>query len=251
MKPTLYRVKEFARLAGVTVRALHHYDRLGLLRPTARTGSKYRLYSDTDLARLEQIVVLRFLGMPLKEIGRVLEQESSIAIALARQVRVLSEKRRQLEHAIEAIASAGSSLESEGHPDWKLFREIIREIEMQNEVDWSKKYYSDEAQAKVDERRALWSPELQERVSKAWTDLFAEIEASLDVDPSSAKAQELAGRWSALVGEFTGGDPEIQKGLNAMYQDRDNWPAEQKQRVNIRPEVWGFIQQAFAAQRAK
>ena len=61
----LYKVREFATLAGVTVRALHHYDQLGLLTPMRRTGSSYRLYSERDLARLEEIVVLKFLGIPL------------------------------------------------------------------------------------------------------------------------------------------------------------------------------------------
>ena len=109
---TLYRVHEFAELAGVTVRALHHYDRLGLLRPTARTGSQYRLYSENDLARLEQIVVLKFLGMSLKEIGKLLEEESSLDAALRRQERVLTEKRRQLEQAMKTISNASSSLRS-------------------------------------------------------------------------------------------------------------------------------------------
>jgi DNA-binding transcriptional MerR regulator len=54
----LYRAKEFADLAGVTVRALHHYDRLGLLRPKQRSQAGYRLYGLRDFARLEQIVVL-------------------------------------------------------------------------------------------------------------------------------------------------------------------------------------------------
>src|SRR3954452_11898723 len=97
---TLYKIQEFAELAGVTVRALHHYDRLGLLKPTMRTGSSYRLYSDSDLARLEQIVVLKFLGMPLREIRELLKDQSSLGEALCRQQIVLREKRRQLEQAL-------------------------------------------------------------------------------------------------------------------------------------------------------
>ncbi len=62
-----YRIHEFARLAGVTVKALHHYDRLGLLQP-GRTEAGYRVYCERDLETLEQIVALRFLGIPLKQI---------------------------------------------------------------------------------------------------------------------------------------------------------------------------------------
>lgn len=245
--PALYKIQEFAVLAGVTVRALHHYDRLGLLKPTSRTGSSYRLYSDTDLARLEQIVVLKFLGLPLREIRDLLSEESTLADALRRQQCVLSEKRRQLDQAIMAIGNAEKSLQARGRPDWKLFKRVIQEIEMQNTTDWSKRYYTDEAKAKIAEKAKQWTPELQEQVTKDWNELFADIEASLNEDPAGAKAQALAGRWKTLLAGFTGGDPEIQKGLNAMYADRDNWPAEQKERVSIKPEIWAFIQKAFAA----
>jgi MerR family transcriptional regulator, thiopeptide resistance regulator len=64
----LYRASEFAALAGVTVRTLHHYDRAGLLRPTARTDAGYRLYGGREFARLQQILTLKFIGLPLEEI---------------------------------------------------------------------------------------------------------------------------------------------------------------------------------------
>lgn len=120
---------------------------------------------------------------------------------------------------------------------------------MQNTTDWSRKYYSDEARERIEERRKLWTPELQEQVTKDWNRLFADIEASINEDPSSAKAHELASRWKTLLSGFTGGDPEIQKGLNAMYADKANWPQEQKERVDIKPEIWAFIQKAFAASK--
>lgn len=69
----LYRVGELARIAGVTVRTLHHYDRIGLLRPTGRSGSGYRLYGTQDLLRLQQIHIGRSLGLSLEEIRRTLD----------------------------------------------------------------------------------------------------------------------------------------------------------------------------------
>ena len=63
----VYRVSEFAEKAGVTVRTLHHYDRLGLLKPSGRTIAGYRLYGDRDFARLQQIVTLKFIGLPLRQ----------------------------------------------------------------------------------------------------------------------------------------------------------------------------------------
>lgn len=242
-----YKVHEFAELAGVTVRTLHHYDRLGLLTPSRRTGSRYRLYSDRDLARLEEIVVLKFLGIPLKTIRSLLDRHADLATALQRQQCVLSEKRRQLEQAIRTIAAAEQSVRTTREPNWTLFRHIIQEIEMQNDTEWSRKYYTPEAQQKVDERRKLWSPELQEQVTKQWNALFADIEASLDEDPASPKAQALAARWKELLAGFTGGDPEIQRGLNAMWSDQANWPSPQREKYAVRPEIQDFIMRAMRA----
>ena len=249
MEPSkeLFRAREFAKLAGVTVRALHHYDRLGLLRPRQRSRAGYRLYERRDLGRLEQIVVLKFLGMPLKQIRGLLEKESGLPLALRRQQAVLREKRRQLDQAIAAIDNAQAACGSGREPDWKLFQYIIQEIAMQNSMDWSKKYYSPEAQGKVEERKKLWSPELQERVSREWAELLAEVEASLGEDPAGAKAQALAARWRKLVEGFTGGDPEIQRGLNRMWADQDNWPVSARQSFVIKPAVQEFIVRALRA----
>lgn len=237
----LLAVHEFAELAGVTVRALHHYDRLGLLKPSRRTAAGYRLYSEADLARLERIAVLKFLGLPLKDIRDLLRRDkSAIAETLRRQRAVLLQKRRQLDRAIRAIAAA------ERAPDAASLTRIIQEIAMQNETDWTSKYYSEEAEAKVDARRPAWSPELQEKITRRWNDLFRDIEASLSEDPARPKAQALAARWKKLVASFTGGDPEIQKGLNQMWSDGHNWPAE-KQAYKIKPEIQEFIRKAMNA----
>jgi len=69
----LYRTHQFAERTGVTVKALRHYDRLGLLKPR-RTEAGYRLYSESDFERLERITALKFLGIPLKQIKAVLER---------------------------------------------------------------------------------------------------------------------------------------------------------------------------------
>jgi len=95
---------------------------------------------------------------------------------------------------------------------------------MQNSMDWSKKYYSSEAQEKVEKRKKLRSPELQERVSRKWAKVITDVESALGEDPVGPKAQALAARWRKLLEGFTRGDPEIQKGLNKMWSDQANWP---------------------------
>jgi DNA-binding transcriptional MerR regulator len=242
----LYQVREFAELAGVTVRALHHYDRLGLLKPRLRSEAGYRLYSEHDLLRLEQIVVLKFLGLPLRSIGKLLNTRESVPETLRRQQAVLFEKHRELEKAIEAIGATRQALTRSSEPDWTLITQIIRRIAMQNDADWTSKYYSESAKAKVDARKKMWSPELQERVTREWNELFRDVEAALGEDPTGPKAQALAARWRKLVAEFTGGDPGIQKGLNAMYADQSNWPPERKQ-YQVKPEIQDFIMKAMRA----
>lgn len=246
-----YQVHEFAGLAGVTVRALHHYDQLGLLRPK-RTRAGYRLYHSTDLERLEQIVALKFLGIPLKQITIVLERDArELPSALRRQRLALEEKRRLLERAIEAIRCAEAALQPGKRPASATLTKIIEVIEMQNSTDWMKKYSTDQAWEKITKRRPQWTPELQERVSRQWTELFRDVEAVLGEDPAGTKAQALADRWMSLVEEFTGGDPDITASVGNLYQDRANWPAQFQQQMTPfgNKEVWAFMQKALAGRK--
>ncbi|HZU26578.1 MAG TPA: MerR family transcriptional regulator [Bryobacteraceae bacterium] len=249
---TTYRTREFAELAGVTVRTLHHYDRLGLLRPGRRSAAGYRLYDARDLERLEQIVALKCLGLPLKQIRSLVDRTPlRLEQALRTQRRVLQEKRRLLDHAIAAIEAAEAELRRGGRPDTEILKTIIEAIEMQNNTDYTRQYYSAEAQAKLDERAKTWSPELQAKAEQDWSDLFRDIEAALGEDPEGPKALSLADRWLNLLGQFTGGDPRIVEGLRNMYADRDNWPDSMKQRTEpwSNPPVRDFINKAIGARK--
>src|SRR5262249_18101230 len=93
--PRSYRVREFAALTGVTVRTLHHYDRAGLLKPR-RTRAGYRLYRDADLPRVQQILVLRFLGLPLVDMADALKRESRLDDLLKTRRYAIKRKRQHL-----------------------------------------------------------------------------------------------------------------------------------------------------------
>jgi DNA-binding transcriptional MerR regulator len=245
-----YRVQEFAKLAGITVRALHHYDRLGLLQPQ-RTEAGYRLYSLRDLQRLEQIVALKFLGIPLKQIKALLDRDTlELSDALRMQRGILEDKRRLLGSAITAIRDAEASIKPGGQPDAALLKKIIEVIEMQNNTDWAKKYYNDAALEEIEQGKQRWSPELQERVTREWTDLFRDVEAAIarGESPAGEAAGALGARWRKLVEGFTGGDPEVSAGLNRLYADRANWPASAQQQMApfSNPKVWEFIHQVIS-----
>ena len=222
----LWQTREFARLAKVTVRTLHFYDRLGLLRPTRRDNNGFRIYSKRDFARLQQITTLKFIGFSLAQIKEILGQrEFDLSETLQLQRNIVHAQRNRLNLALEAISRAEKTFQTSGAIDWESLNQSIEVINMEQNTEWTKKYYSDMAQTKIEERKNLWSPELQERVTRDWAALVADIETAMadGVKPTDKSAQELAERWRGLVSEFTGGDKEVQQGLNKMYADEQNW----------------------------
>jgi len=248
----MHKVSEFAKKAGVTVRTLHHYDRLGLLRPNGRSRAGYRLYTERELARLEQIVTLKFIGLPLKEIKALLERSNlDMATMLRLQRRLLQEKRRQIDAESQAVEQAELWMQSGRPLDWQALKTIIEVMEMQNNSEWTKKYYSEEAQAKLAERGKQWTPESLAKGQQDWKELIDEVEVALvrGEDPAGAKAQGLAERWQKLIRAFTGGDPEIQKGLNKLYSDEANWPSSFKKPFT--DEAVEFIRKAVAAHKLR
>ncbi len=244
---TLYQANEFAERAGVTVRTLHHYDRLGLLKPSGYTSSGYRLYGERDFARLQQIVTLKFIGLPLKQIKSILERnELDLTMTLRLQRKLLEQQRRRLEMALVAIEKAESVLASGDEPDWEVFRKIVEVIGMENNMEWVKSYYTEEQLAELGSR---WSPELQEKAERDWASLIKDVQAaaSQGEDPASEKSQALAARWSELIEAFTGGDPAIAENLRKLYADQANWPATFKKPYP--DDAAAFIAKAMAARK--
>lgn len=110
-----YQVKELAKLAGVTVRTLHHYDMIGLLVPSGRTEAGYRLYHDEDLLRLQQILIGRELGMALEDIKRFLDAPGfDRRAALEKQRRELTDRATRTAEMIRAVDTALATLTTEG-----------------------------------------------------------------------------------------------------------------------------------------
>lgn len=237
-----YLAHEFATRAGVTVRALHHYDRLGLLKPSGRTKAGYRVYSDRDFVRLEQIVALKFIGFPLFQIRDILRRkDTEIGAALRHQRQILAEKREHLDRAVKAIERAEKVVSAGGKPDWEPFRKVIEVIQMQTRKDWMKKYYTEEQLASLSQR---WTPEVQAEADQGWAALARDAEAAIarGERPGSEAGLKLAARRRKLLEMFTGGDPGIVESLRKLYADRANWPATFKKPYS--DEVDNFLVQA-------
>jgi hypothetical protein len=186
--------------------------------------------------------------LPLKEIKKLLDREARRLPDVLRSQRLaLEEKRRSLEQAIRAIQDAEHAIAS-GKADevQVVLARIIEVIEMQEKTEFMNQYYAPEAQAKLAEKRKEWNPEMQAEVSRAWTELFRDVEASLDENPAGEKAQALLGRWRKLIEAFTGGDPKIKEGVGKAWADRGNWPADMKEQSApyVNPKIWEFIRKA-------
>src|ERR1700752_3185392 len=118
----MYQVKEVASLSGLTIRALHHYDSIGLLMPSARSAAGYRLYDDDDLLRLQQILIGRELGLSLEEIRRSLDDPSfDRRRALLAQRAELAARSQRATAMIRAIDAALTVIEERemGNVDMK------------------------------------------------------------------------------------------------------------------------------------
>ncbi len=160
---------------------------LGLLEP-ARTEGGYRVYYERDLETLEQIVALKFLGIPLKQIGTVLKRAAQLPDALRVQRKALEEQHAMLEKAIRAIRAAEDSLASGEPAVTAILKTIIEVIDMQDGIAVMKKYYSDAAW----ERHKRY---YEEGPSPEWRELYREGEALLGADPASPQAQDFMERW--------------------------------------------------------
>jgi DNA-binding transcriptional MerR regulator len=245
MKATQNRLQagEFARVAGVTVRTLHHYDRLGLLTPKVRSGAGYRLYGEDDLARLQQIAALKFLGLPLRRIKEILARSPlDLRAALRLQRRVLVDHRERLDAALQAIDRAERAAIGDEGLDWRSLHAISEVLTMHENMEWVKRYYTDDQLADLARRG---DPDVRSQGERDWAVLIADVEAALGEDPASERGQALAARWSALIHTFTGGDAGIRSGLQKLHDDRANWPATMTKPYS--DEVGAFIAKAVAA----
>ena len=243
----LWQTREFARIAKVTVRTLHYYDRIKLLKPKHYDRNGFRLYGKREFARLQQITMLKFIGFSLAQIKEILGgREFDLAETLQLQRKIIEAQRIKLNLALEAISRAEKQFQTGGATDWESFTKIIEVINMEQNTEWTKKYYSEEARGKVEDRKNLWSPELQEKVTKDWSELVADIETAIadGAKPSDRRAQSLANRWRGLLNQFTGGDNQIQEGLNKMYADEKNWQTDWKKPFS--DEVQNFIFEAMS-----
>lgn len=217
-----------------------------MLRPV-RSDAGYRLYSDRDLERLEQITALKFLGLPLKQIASVLDHPPlELPDALRLQRRVLEEKQRNLATAIAAIRQSEATIDSDPASVVIVLQHLIAVLSMEHEgIDVMKRYYPNEQ---------VWSAQrgFYERwPSPEWRLLYRDIQASRDEDPGGERGRTLAIRWMSLVDGETAGRPEARWGWILAWNDRHYWPTILRVRAGEfqLDLIWRFIGKSFVELR--
>ena len=268
MNHKFYHTSEFAQKASVSVRTLRYYDKMGLLSPSQYTESGYRLYTDTDLLRLQQILALKFLGFSLQEIQQCLQVGPTLLQeSLALQRAMMEERRTQLDTVIQAITEAQELLHT-NKLNWDSLLYVIQVLQMTQNSEWqdkyftpeqrqamedlSKKHYTEEQRQQIAERGKTWSEEDQRAITQQWNAAFAELKrlVATGQDPEGPEAQALVTQWKALVGGFTQGDPGIQQGLNSMWQDVGNMSAAQRPfPMPYTPEEGEFLRKAMKVEQ--
>ena len=233
-----YETAEFAALAGVTPRALRHYDRLGLLRPK-RSGAGYRMYAARDLEALEEIVALKFIGVPLKQIAAIRRRaRRSFAEVLHAQRETLHAKRSALTRAIAAVAAAEAALRSGTTIDAELVRRIIEVMQMDTSHEKTVAAYTAMLKAKVSHLSAM-SAEQRAALQQQWAVLVDEVKGAVNEDPGGAKAQGLLDRWLSLLQAVTGADPTIGPGAGSeMFVTPPQMPPQIEEEVWARRAEW-------------
>ena len=207
-------VNEVSRLTGVSVRALHHYDAIGLLKPEAVTEAGYRLYDDKNLERLGQILLFKELGFSLQEIGEILNSpDFDRGKVLDHQIELLNLEKKRIENI---IAFAEQTRKTGVYKmNFKVFdREKIEKYAAEAKREWG----GTVAYHEYEEKNAGRSEQQQNALAGGLMRIFSELGAMKDRPPEDAGVQDRVKRLQDFISAnyYTCTKP-ILSGLGQMY----------------------------------
>lgn len=201
-----YSVKKLAELSGVSVRTLHHYDKIGLLKPSIRTEARYRLYGERELLRLQQILFYKELDFPLKEICEILDNpEFDLTEALESHKVSLKSKRDRINTLLVTIDRTIKNLEKGDimrHPE-ELYEGLSKETAEKYRKEAIIKYSKEVVENSENELLKLGKAgfeELKAEMDQSFNSLFWLVEE----DPASEKVQAEIANHYAIIRKFWG-----------------------------------------------
>ncbi len=226
------KVGELAKRSGLTVRALHHYDSIGLLCPLARSEAGYRLYNRADIARLHQIQALRRFGVALADIGTFLASPGSTLPAIvAQQIAALTRQIEQAGTLRAQLTELQGALSAGAEPDLAAW---LTTLELMNMYD---KYFTKQELSTLPlltgdaARLAEWD---------AMVGRMKELIAA-GTPPADLEARALARQWMTMLERDTCGNPDF---MVRLLSKQAHEPAMRAQN-GITPDVETYMKQAF------
>ncbi|MED1204122.1 MerR family transcriptional regulator [Heyndrickxia acidicola] len=208
------KIKEVADLVGISVRALHHYDEIGLLVPDKITEAGYRLYSERNLETLQQILFFRELGFPLKKIKEIINRPSfDRQKALEIQHGMLLEKRDRLDRMITTIEKTILNMKGEIHMSNKEkfegFSFDTNPYEQEARERWGDQAVDDVGPFSNEEKKEL---------SNDMNQIYRELAGLRKKSPATNEAQGAIGKWYGFLNKHFGHySYEAFKGLGQLY----------------------------------
>lgn len=217
------KIKETADLVGISVRTLHYYDEIDLLRPSQTTTAGYRIYTEEDLDELQQILLFREMGFPLNKIREIMSDPGfyrTEALKMHRQL--LIDKRKQLDQMIETVD--------------KTIKYARGEIAMTNKekfqgFDFShnpheaeaRKRWGDETVDAANERVNKMAQNEQKNFADKFNAIYFKLAEIRHLDPASDEAQAGIREWYDMLNKMGSYSPEAFRGLGQMYVDDERF----------------------------
>ena len=219
----MLKVGELAALANLTVRTLHHYDGIGLLRPSARSDAGYRLYDRDDVARLHRIQALRAFGLSLADIALTLDSPAGSPLAIVdRQLEALEARMAEATRLRDQLLRVRAQLVQGSAPDLSTWLTTLENT--MDMINVYERYFTKEELERL--------PMVRSDAAQAqWQAMVEQVRGLIEsqVPPNSDAAKAFALRWLQTFERDTGGDAALQAKLNAMVereQDAVGMPAQ-------------------------
>ena len=209
---TQWHVKDLSKLTGVSVQTMHHYDRIDLLKPSLRLTNGYRLYSEKDLLKLQQIIALKFFGFELAQIKTLLAGNADMSDHFSVQAQFLEEKAKTLLEASKALKELISDVGGDKSISWKTIIKLIEVYRMTTELEktWAGKVLTPEELKQYANFEAGLKTRFTESeknaFSKAWAELIGKIHSNLKADPKSDFGINIAKQSMDLINGLYGKD---------------------------------------------
>ncbi|MCP1122477.1 MerR family transcriptional regulator [Bacillus sp. 3103sda1] len=209
-----WKVGELAKQTGLTVRMLHHYDKMGLFSPSESSDKGHRIYTETDIAKLQQIMSLKQLGFALGQIKEMIEDPNLNPVEVIKvQLDSVKEYIRIQEQLCSRLERIYELLNSQQKVSAEQFINLIEVINMSKE-----NYFTQEQQDKMFKQMGL---EERKQCVSEWAEITAKIRMEYEkgTPPENLDVAQLAKQWSELLNRLTFKDPEISKAAERYYKE--------------------------------